>query len=257
MSMTFTKLFSSITDSSIWCQDDHTRLVWITMLAMADKHGRVWAAIPGLASRARVPVEAADRAIAIFLAPDPHSRTKDHDGRRIEPIDGGWRLLNHAKYRAVRDEEDQRAKTRERVRRFRAKPTGNADVTPCNARGVTVTRGNDNADADADADADQRQSAALPLVGAEKDEIPESLKTPEFLAAWATWQQHRAELRKPMKPTSRRALLEKLTSMGTDRAVIAISHSIANGWQGIFEPTEKTNSPDARIPSNPRNAGTY
>jgi hypothetical protein len=26
-------------------------------------------------------------------------------GRRIEAIDGGWRLLNHAKYRELRDEE--------------------------------------------------------------------------------------------------------------------------------------------------------
>jgi len=149
MSMTFTKLFSSITDSSIWCQDDHTRLLWITMLAMADKHGRVWASVPGLANRARVPFEAAERALSIFLAPDPHSRTKDHDGRRVEVIDGGWRLLNHAKYRELRDEEDQRAKDAERQRRCRAKRDGKgAPVTPMSRN---VTPSHDNADADADA----------------------------------------------------------------------------------------------------------
>jgi hypothetical protein len=54
------------------------------MLAMADKRGRVWASIPGLANRARVPVEAAQQAIDHFLSPDLYSRTKDNEGRRVE-----------------------------------------------------------------------------------------------------------------------------------------------------------------------------
>ena len=106
--MTFTKLFSSITESTVWMESNETRLVWITMLAMADKHGRVFGSVPGLAHRARVPVESADIALATFMEPDPRSRTKEHEGRRIEEIDGGWRLLNHGKYRAIRDEEDRR-----------------------------------------------------------------------------------------------------------------------------------------------------
>ena len=95
----FTKLDAGITDSTIWHQPDHTRLTWITMLAMADQHGYVGASIPGLASRARVPLEACVAALECFKAPDPYSRTKDHDGRRIAEADGGWVLLNHAKYR--------------------------------------------------------------------------------------------------------------------------------------------------------------
>ncbi len=78
------------------------------MLAMADRNGRVWASIPGLAKEAAVSVEACRTAIAEFLAPDPDSRTKVAEGRRIEEIDGGWRLINHAKYRAIRDEEERR-----------------------------------------------------------------------------------------------------------------------------------------------------
>ena len=105
MSMTFTKLFSSITESTVWCEPDRVRLVWITMLAMADSRGRIWASVPGLANRARVPLEDAEDAIQRFLGPDKYSRTPDHDGRRIEVIDGGWRLLNHEKYRAIRDVE--------------------------------------------------------------------------------------------------------------------------------------------------------
>ena len=108
MSVTFTKLFSSITASTVWVEDSDTRVVWITFLAMADKKGRVWGSVPGIANIARVPVDCARLAITKFLSPDPDSRTQEHEGRRIEVIDGGWRLLNHGKYRAIRDEDDRR-----------------------------------------------------------------------------------------------------------------------------------------------------
>lgn len=120
MSRTFTKLFSSITESTVWCEPDGTRLVWIAMLAMADRHGRVWASVPGLANRARVSLEATEAALNTFLSPDPHSRTPDNEGRRIEPIDGGWRLLNHEKYREIRDEESAKESKRKYAARVRA-----------------------------------------------------------------------------------------------------------------------------------------
>lgn len=123
MSRAFTKLFSSITESTVWCEPLATRIVWITMLAMADRQGRVFASIPGLANRARVEVEEAEQAILRFLEPDRYSRTPDHEGRRIEPIDGGWRLLNYAKYREMRDEEARREYQREWDQTRRRRPT--------------------------------------------------------------------------------------------------------------------------------------
>lgn len=106
MSVTYTKLFSSITESTIWQEPDHIRLAWITMLAMCDRKGRVWASIPGLANRARITLEQAEESIQRFMSPDKYSRTPDHDGRRIEQIDGGWRLLNYDKYRSTKDDEN-------------------------------------------------------------------------------------------------------------------------------------------------------
>lgn len=120
MSYSFTKLFSSLTTSTIWCEDSNTRVVWITMLSVADRQGRVFASIPGLAGVARVPVDDARRAIAKFLEPDPDSRTPDYDGRRIEVIEGGWRLLNYAKYREMRDRETVLESKRRYIRERRA-----------------------------------------------------------------------------------------------------------------------------------------
>jgi hypothetical protein len=145
--VTFTKLFSSITASTVWCRPSDTRVVWITMLAMADRHGRVWASIPGLAKEAAVSVESCRTAIDEFLAPDPDSRTKVNEGRRIEPIDGGWRLINHAKYRAIRDQEERRAYKAEKQREYRSVDK----VDKSGHRGPEVDSGAHNAEADAEA----------------------------------------------------------------------------------------------------------
>jgi uncharacterized phage protein (TIGR02220 family) len=144
MSMTFTKLFSSITESTIWTEDHPTRLTWITMLAMADRKGRVWASIPGLANRARVTVAEAENAIHKFLSPDKYSRTEDNGGRRIEPIDGGWRLLNHEKYRSIRDEEVIKESKRKYINTRRELER--------NVENVDRSRANAEADTEAEAD---------------------------------------------------------------------------------------------------------
>lgn len=108
MSYTYSKLFSSITASSIWVEPDETRIVWITMLAMSDYHGRVFGAVPGLASLARVSIPATERALKCFLSPDKYSRTKEFEGRRIKEIDGGWFILTYAKHREKQDSDARR-----------------------------------------------------------------------------------------------------------------------------------------------------
>ena len=125
----FTKLFSSITESSIWVEDDATLRVWIAMLASCNADGFVAGSVPGFASKARVTVEQMSTAIDKFSSPDPHSRTPDNEGRRVEAIEGGWVVLNYAKYRETRDPEERRRQVREAVRRHRSKKkSGNQPV---------------------------------------------------------------------------------------------------------------------------------
>ena len=120
MAETWTKLLSSITDSSVWSEDDKTLRVWIAMMAMADRDGYVWASVDGLARRAMVTEEQAAAALLTFESPDPKSRSKEHEGRRIETVDRGWLLLNHTRFRDMRDEDEHRKKERERKRAQRA-----------------------------------------------------------------------------------------------------------------------------------------
>lgn len=126
MSAAFTKLFSSLLDSTLWVeQPAHVKLVWIAMMAMADRDGFVAASIPGLARRAVVTTKEAEEALQVFLSPDPYSRTPDHEGRRIRAVMGGWELLNHAKYRRQASEEIAREKATERMRAYRSEKSSN------------------------------------------------------------------------------------------------------------------------------------
>jgi len=97
----FSKLFASIVTSSVWCEDHVTLRVWIAMLATCDAEGLVQGSVPGFASLAKVTNEEMEHAVARLSAPDRYSRTPDHQGRRIEPFEGGWRVLNYLKYREV------------------------------------------------------------------------------------------------------------------------------------------------------------
>lgn len=186
----YTKLFASITDSTIWEAPDTTRLVWITMLAMADQDGYVGASVPGLAARARVSLEDCVRALETFKAPDEWSRSRDFEGRRIVDSDGGWLLLNHAKYRAIRDAEARREQARLAMARLRAERKGDKPVTDVN----NVSHGEPPlAHTEAEANTEARSKArARPSVARPPDVEDET---------WQDWLSLRKAKRAPVTAT--------------------------------------------------------
>jgi hypothetical protein len=90
------------------------------MLALAGKDGEVLGSVPGLARLAGITLDEAQASLNELLSPDPHSRTPDYEGRRIAAIDGGWVILNHAKYRAKMSEDDRRAYKARKQAEYRA-----------------------------------------------------------------------------------------------------------------------------------------
>ena len=117
----FTKLHSTIINSSVWDESDSVRIVWITLLAMADASGFVESSLGGLAHQARKPKEETTHALAVLESPDADSKNPDHEGRRIKKVEGGWLLLNYAIYRDKQELSDdpESVASRERVRRHR------------------------------------------------------------------------------------------------------------------------------------------
>ena len=115
----YTKLFSSILASTVWDEPNETRIVWITLLAMVNQRGIVESIVPGLAVLSRLPIEAARIALARLASPDPESRSKEHEGRRIMAVDGGWLIINHDKHRKRMSLDERREYMRLKQREYR------------------------------------------------------------------------------------------------------------------------------------------
>jgi hypothetical protein len=152
----FTKLCSTIITSSIWSEDHATRIVWVTMLALADADGQVDASLPGLARAANVTLQECEIAVKKFSEPDPYSRTTDYEGRRLCAVDGGWLLLNYAKYRQTRDPVARKEQNREAAQKHRDKIAEISRRQPPSAAVSQDQPLSAHAEADAEAEKEER-----------------------------------------------------------------------------------------------------
>jgi len=143
----YTKLFSDIITSSIWNEDDKTRVLWITMLALSNANGFVSGAPTSLALLARMSKEDCDKSLDVLSSPDPESRTPDHEGRRIERVQGGCQILNYEAYRERLSDDPNAVQARERMKKYRERK-----------RNVTQRDGTERDTASASASGDASES---------------------------------------------------------------------------------------------------
>lgn len=160
----YTKLFSSILMSSIWEESTETRLVWVTMLALADQNGHVDGTVKSLARVSRVSIEECQQALDCLLGPDADDRSGVRDGRRLVPEPGGWLLVNHATYRHKMSADDRRE--RDRIRKRNSRLSAPRPQVSANVR--------DFQQAEAEAEADTKAS---PKAKAAADVRPAPLMT--------------------------------------------------------------------------------
>jgi hypothetical protein len=156
----YNKLFTRILDSSVWLEDDATRIVWITLLAAMDEDGFCRFASPAnVALRARVSPAAAAAALKKFENPDPMTPEDENEGRRIERVPGGWIVLNAVKHREQVTRDEIRRQDAARAKRYRerkrsvtdervaikekrdAAMTGETDITPPALRKNAIRHG--------------------------------------------------------------------------------------------------------------------
>jgi hypothetical protein len=85
-------------------------------------------------------------------------------------------------------------------------------------------------------------------------ELPEDLRTEEFLCLYKTWFDYRQKLKKPLNEHMVEQQIKKMAAMGIERATAMIEHTIAMGWQGLREPETATAGIPRRT-ANTLNAG--
>lgn len=159
--MAFVKLDCGILDSSLWRESIETKIVFITMLAMADSTGLCRATAPGISGRSGATLELTREALNRLESPDPDSRTRENDGRRILRVDGGYEILNYEKYR----EYDHSNADRQARFRAKRKADGNALQDGCNAL---------------------PSASASVFVSSEKEKSPEKGENSHLGVGWST-----------------------------------------------------------------------
>lgn len=207
----YSKLFSSIITSTIWREPDATRILWVTLLALADKHGDVEGSIPGLAHLAGISIEDCEKGLDSLKSPDPYSRTADHDGRRIEEIPGGWSLLNYTKYRELASEADRREKAAARNRRMRERKKGNRDASVTH-RDACVTHRDATETPDADT---QTQTQTQTVLLSKDNKRGDSEESPQLIPEEESQQSSKPK----KKPSKAKGTLDELKAYAVKRGL--------------------------------------
>lgn len=110
---TFAPLFSTIVDSSLWCEPDHVVKVFLTMMAKKDADMVVRGSAFNIAQWAKKTEQETLDALKILSSPDTRRIEKQlFDGRRIERVEDGWLILNGKFYRELMVKENERARKR-------------------------------------------------------------------------------------------------------------------------------------------------
>ena len=142
----FAKVYRSLWDGTLGPHRNGWN-VFVFLLAHCDAAGIVELTPEAIAARSGVPLEDVADGIAVLEGPDPRSRSRVRDGRRIVRLDQdrdwGWQIVNYAKYRDMspaqrnarfreRHRDEIRESDRERKRRVRD-DVPNVSVTVPNA----------------------------------------------------------------------------------------------------------------------------
>ena|SRR5215471_6350506 len=175
--MAYSKLFSSLVHSSLWGEQDHVRLLFITLLAVADRDGHCWGSRSGFERLAMLDLDACQEKNPwdVLMSPDADSsdrlRNPENEGRRIREIPGGFEIINYVYYRSLRNDDDRKEQNRIAQRRHRDKVSHSK---PASAKVSRVKPRSSHADADADAD--KKKEAKSDTNGAHKARPPVSLE---------------------------------------------------------------------------------
>ena len=206
------KLFISMYDGTLATKGPWEALVTFQQfLILCDRFGMVDMTADAISRRTTIPLEIIERGIIELEKPDPDSRSPDENGCRILRISDtrawGWQVVNYEKYRTIKSADERREYMRQYQKERRA-------AAPVN---------------------DKKQSKKTSAKPEETlPPVPDWLDEKMFMQWFST---------RPAKARTAASLeacvgkLDRWRAKGHDPLGI-VATSLANGWQGIFEPKE-------------------
>ncbi len=143
--MAWNPLDDNLLSSSVLSEGPDVVAVLALLIASADRCGESKLTVPYVASVMRISNERAAKAFEILSNPDPWSRNKEADGRRIEHTEEGtWRVVSHAKYRRLASKEmavERQLKYMKNKKAAASKPPAICDEPGCGAEAIVASGG--------------------------------------------------------------------------------------------------------------------
>lgn len=95
---TWSPLFSSVVESSLWDEPLHVRVLFMTLLALKEQDQVVRKNEYQLRRAANIEGVQVAEALKILSRPDRKRPNQEHEGRRIKEVADGWLILNGELY---------------------------------------------------------------------------------------------------------------------------------------------------------------
>jgi hypothetical protein len=164
----YTPVFDTVFDGTL-CGKWPVLPVWLSLLPLADWRGHIDLTPEAIAARTGWPMDLLLQGIEALCAPDPRSRSKGEDGRRLVLIDDqrdwGWRVVNIQVYRDKASGQDQvdDGRNAAKVRRYKERHRQTPKDTGRH-RATLPDTADTYSDSDSDSDSDKNKIKTPPAI---------------------------------------------------------------------------------------------
>jgi len=217
------KIFDSIYDGTL-VEDWRALVTFQQMIILCDSDGLIDMTPRAISRRTGIPIDHIEAGIRILESPDPCSRSPEEEGRRIVRVDShrdwGWKLVNHAEYRNMKDHETRKEYKRKKQRQYDEKNKEKSN----------------------------KINKPLDKIVQLSPEISSSVSVYVFnkykcvdKTAWSDFEQHRKDIKKPLTEKAADIAATKLSDYPPAEQRKMVNKSIESRWTGLFPPEKKEN----------------
>lgn len=240
--MAYGKLFESLYTGSMVGAGTDIFTVWTYCIAHAKPPGTIELNPIIMATIFGCTVQEVDGAIAKLCEPDPRSRSKDCEGRKlVKEGEYLYVMPTWGKYNQLRNEIERRGQNRSAQKAWRERQKASvSESKPADADVSKVSRVSESASTSA--------SSSVSSGGRERERGSRTVARPEDVSeqTWGDWLKHRKSKRATVTETVLHRLRKDATAAGMTMED-AMAHWACSGQTGFYPPKDGTTS---KAPSN-------
>lgn len=252
MAFMYCKLFASLYQGTLRGKS-HEILVFTNLLAHADAEGYVDKHFRAIADEVGLTVDEVKTAISLLESPDPESRSPENEGRRLLRINDhrawGWQVVNYAKYRNIKSDEDRRKANREAQQRYRDKHKDKKSTSIVIESNAYVSGSKQESAPSAQGEGEVKEEEEVEVYRKSKKtklDIPvfDESDACEFRQIMTDWFNYKIQRKERYIGTGWQRVLAEQRQYPVHFVAASVDRSIQQTWKGLF--TDKITDDEAK-----------